>query len=230
MKTKQVNMSITKDVTQYKVTENTAQMGMAVAMSKEFEVEEDTPEDLAMLAKIYSGFDHDVGEQSTFNINSWGDRDAVAPTKAKGMDKPGRKYLRWKSKVVKDEEEVRDTRIAENSAIPSPIYPMIKERVKMIVCSFDSTVILTVNGRLRYMSVERNLGELKEDISLTSRRVKYIAAGAYHFGAITEEPTLNLYMWGKMININWVKEIARKTYMYQKEAKCGLCKVLELYI
>ena len=197
MKTKQVNMSITKDVTQYKVTENTAQMGMAVAMSKEFEVEEDTPEDLAMLAKIYSGFDHDVGEQSTFNINSWGDRDAVAPTKAKGMDKPGRKYLRWKSKVVKDEEEVRDTRIAENSAIPSPLYPMIKERVKMIACSFDSTVILTVNGRLRYMSVERNLGELKEDISLTSRRVKYIAAGAYHFGAITEEPTLNLYMWGK---------------------------------
>ena len=67
----------------------------------------------------------------------------------------------------------------------------------MIACSVDSTCILTVNGRLRYMAVERNSGDMKEDISLTSRRVKYIAAGGYHYMAITEEPTLNLYMWGK---------------------------------
>eukprot|EP00943_MAST-04B_sp_MAST-4B-sp1_P007221 g7221.t1 len=185
------------DVTKFKVTDDKAQMGMAVSMSKEFQKEEDTPEDKAMLEKIFSSFDHEVGEQSTFNINSWGDRSLVGPTKSKGIDKLGKKYLRWKSKIVKDEEEIRDAKIVENSAIPSPLYPMIKERVKMIVCSFDSTCILTVSGRLRYMSIERNMGEYKEDISLTSRRVKYIAAGAYHFGAITEEPTLNLYMWGK---------------------------------
>ncbi len=185
------------DVTKFKVIDNKAQMGMAVAMSKEFQKQEDTPEDKAMLEKIFSSFDHEVGEQNTFNVNSWGDRSVVGPTKSKGMDKSGKRYLRWKSKVVKDEEEIRDAKIVENSAVPSPLYPMIKERVKMIVCSFDSTCILTVSGRLRYMSVERNMGEFKEDISLTSRRVKYIAAGAYHFGAITEEATLNLYMWGK---------------------------------
>ena len=181
----------------YRQNDDPAKMGMAVAMSKEFEVKEDTKEDLAMLAKIFSSFDHDVGEKSTYNISSWGEPSVVGPTKSKGMTKPGKKYLRWKSKIVKDEEEVRTQKVLENSAIPSPLYPMIKERVKMIACSVDSTCILTVNGRLRYMAVERNSGDMKEDISLTSRRVKYIAAGGYHFGAITEEPTLNLSMWGK---------------------------------
>ena len=185
------------DVNKYRQSDDAAKMGMAVAMSKEFEVEEDTKEDLAMLDKIFSSFDHEVGEKSTYNISSWGDPSVVGPTKSKGMGKSGKKYLRWKSKIVKDEEEVRTQKVLENSAIPSPLYPMIKERVKMIACSFDSTCILTVNGRLRYMAVERNSGDMKEDISLTSRRVKYIAAGGYHFGAITEEPTLNLYMWGK---------------------------------
>ena len=94
------------DVTKFKVIDNKAQMGMAVAMSKEFQKQEDTPEDKAMLEKIFSSFDHEVGEKSTFNVNSWGDRSVVGPTKSKGMDKPGKRYLRWKSKVVKDEENV----------------------------------------------------------------------------------------------------------------------------
>ena len=77
----------------YRQNDDPAKMGMAVAMSKEFEVKEDTKEDLAMLAKIFSSFDHDVGEKSTYNISSWGEPSVVGPTKSKGMTKPGKKYL-----------------------------------------------------------------------------------------------------------------------------------------
>ena len=53
-------------------------------MSKEFEAEEDTKEDLAMLDKIFSSFDHDVGEKVLTTLILGGSK-CRWPTKSKGM-------------------------------------------------------------------------------------------------------------------------------------------------
>jgi len=192
----------------YKVTDEAEATGMAVMISKMFQSEEDSDVDKKMLERIFSSeVEKNLKEEDTLAINSWGAPEVVAPSKAIGADPRGKKYVRWKSKVKvgDDEKKQRKDRVAFNSGIPSPMYPLMKHRIKMVACSSDKTVILTVNGRLHYMPVSGPQDEkkgtsrgawLQEDISLSSRRVKYIAAGGNHFGALSEESTLNLYMWG----------------------------------
>ena len=196
------------DATDFKVTNNQENTGMAVVMAQEFKLAEDSKRDKEMLAKIFSKNKKVLQEEDTAFLLSWGGPENVGASKARGADKPGKRYVRWKSKEKGDDDEKkhRVEQMAQNSGIPSPLYPAIKHRIKMIACSQDRTVVLTANGMLRYMPISgpsKSSGAggrtkwLEEDISLTSRRVKYIAAGNKHFGAISEENNLNLYMWGE---------------------------------
>ena len=113
----------------YKVTDEAEATGMAVMISKMFQSEEDSDVDKKMLERIFSSeVEKNLKEEDTLAINSWGAPEVVAPSKAIGADPRGKKYVRWKSKVKvgDDEKKQRKDRVAFNSGIPSPMYPLMK--------------------------------------------------------------------------------------------------------